>query len=98
MSQWTKAAIANKFNCRKNYAWRHKERAHLMNHFSIILISSSIQQVRSALPLQKIFTYPPPQQPGEEPQQTNNPFIAVEVALPQFILLVYSRFWVILTY
>ena len=69
-----------------------------MSHFSIILISSSIQQARSALPLQKIFTYPLPQQPGEGPQQTNNPLIAVEVALPQFTLVVYSRFWVILTY
>ena len=52
-----------------------------MSYFPIILIPSSIQQAKSALPPQEIFTYWLPQQLGEKPQKINNPLIAVEVAL-----------------
>jgi hypothetical protein len=52
-----------------------------MSYFPVILIPSSIQQAKSALPPTLIFPDSLPQKLGEKPQKINNPLIAVEVAL-----------------
>ena len=52
-----------------------------MSQFPIILIPSSIQQVKSEHPPTPIFTESLPQHPGAKPQKIDNPLIAVEVAL-----------------
>ncbi len=49
-----------------------------MSHFPVILIPSSIQQIKSARPPIPTFTEPLPQQPGAEPQKVNTTIIAVE--------------------